>query len=269
MSRPLRHLASPAGAAALVLVLVGGCATQDDYQVLRQEVSGMRQATADNQAAVTSLRDQVQTLRGEMEQLKFQAGQASPEAERLQTRISQLEARLSVLEQTMRSPVAPGVESPTYGNTPGSIAPPPGVVAPTPAPPPGNDLVTVPADAPPEYREGVDLLQRGEPQSAIQKLREYLRRSPKSDLSDDAQYLIGEAYYRLRDFNRAILEFNEVLLRYPKGDRVPAALLRQALAFAELGDKVDARLVLQKLVSEHAGSPEAERGKQKLAELAS
>ena len=67
----------------------------------------------------------------------------------------------------------------------------------------------------------------------------------------------------------AILEFNEVLLRYPKGDKVPAALLRQALAFAELGDKVDARLVLQKLVSEHGDSPEAEKGRQKLAELSS
>jgi len=70
-------------------------------------------------------------------------------------------------------------------------------------------------------------------------------------------------------YPRAILEFNEVLLRYPKGDKVPAALLRQALAFAELGDKVDARLVLQKLVSEHGDSPEAEKGRQKLAELSS
>ena len=60
-----------------------------------------------------------------------------------------------------------------------------------------------------------------------------------------------------------------MLLRYPKGDKVPAALLRQALAFAELGDKVDARLVLQKLVSEHGDAPEAEKGRQKLAELSS
>ncbi len=94
-------------------------------------------------------------------------------------------------------------------------------------------------------------------------------KSPKSEYADDAQYWIGEAYFANRDYNRAILEFNEVLLRYPKGDKVPAALLRQASAFAELGDKVDARLVLQKLVSEHGDSPEAEKGRQKLAELSS
>ena len=127
----------------------------------------------------------------------------------------------------------------------------------------------VPANAPNEYRDGMELLRRGDAQGAIQKLREFLRKSPKSDLADDAQYWIGEAYYGLRDFNRAILEFNEVLLRYPKGDKIPAALLRQAFAFADLGDKVDARLVLQKLVSEHGNTPEAEKGRQKLAELSS
>ena len=93
----------------------------------------------------------------------------------------------------------------------------------------------VPPSAPAEYRDGIDLLRRGDNGGAIQKLREFLRKSPKSDLADDAQYWIGEAYYANRDYNRAILEFNEVLLRYPKGDKVPAALLRQAMAFAELG----------------------------------
>jgi tol-pal system protein YbgF len=125
------------------------------------------------------------------------------------------------------------------------------------------------AGVPGEYREGLGLLRGGQQREAIQRLREFLRRSPRSELADNAQYWIGEAYYGMRDYNRAILEFNEVLLRYPKGDKVPAALLRQAFAFSDLGDKVDARLVLQKLVSEHGGSPEAELGRQKLAELSS
>jgi len=159
---------------------------------------------------------------------------------------------------------------------PGSAMPPGGALPPTGAPPPpppapGGDnpiaSAQIPATAPPEFREGMDMMRRGDNQGAIQKLREFLRKAPKSDMADDAQYWIGEAYFSSKDYNRAILEFNEVLLRYPKGDKVPAALLRQALAFAELGDKVDARLVLQKLVSEHGDAPEAERGRQKLAEL--
>jgi tol-pal system protein YbgF len=156
------------------------------------------------------------------------------------------------------APTTPGGEP-----VPGGVPPPPS------APESAAANIPVPASAPPEYRDGVDLMRRGDNNGAIQKMREFLRKSPKSDLADDAQYLIGESYYANRDYNRAILEFNEVLLRYPKGDKVPAALLRQALAFAELGDKVDARLVLQKLVSEHGDAPEAEKGRQKLAELSS
>jgi len=144
------------------------------------------------------------------------------------------------------------------------------VVAVTPAPAEGPlASISIPPSAPQEYRDGIEFLRRGDNGGAIQKLREFVRKSPKSEYADDAQYWIGEAYFANRDYNRAILEFNEVLLRYPKGDKVPAALLRQALAFAELGDKVDARLVLQKLVSEHGDSPEAEKGRQKLAELSS
>jgi len=175
-------------------------------------------------------------------------------------RLDALDARIAAIEQS-RGPAA-------GAQTTGVAAP--AEVAPTPAVPEGPlASVQVPASAPAEYRDGLELLRRGDNSGAIQKLREFLRKSPKSDLADDAQYWIGEAYYANRDYNRAILEFNEVLLRYPKGDKVPAALLRQAMAFAELGDKVDARLVLQKLVSEHGDSPEAEKGRQKLAELSS
>ena len=58
-----------------------------------------------------------------------------------------------------------------------------------------------------------------------------------------------------------------MLVGFPRSDRVPAALLRQASAFAELGDKIDARVILQKLVSEHPQSPEAAKAKKQLLAL--
>ena len=57
----------------------------------------------------------------------------------------------------------------------------------------------------------------------------------KSDLADNAQYWIGEAYYSKGDYNRSIIELNEVLLKYPQGDQVPGALLALATSFSELG----------------------------------
>jgi tol-pal system protein YbgF len=234
-----------------------GCATQADVQFVREDVAEARKQAADAKAMVDSLKVDVESLRGEFETLKYQ-GAGGVKLDDLTHRLDALDARIAATEQS-RGPVAS--TPPLGGEVPAAVAPTPGA--------PEVSNVQVPASAPAEYRDGIELLRRGDNTGAIQKLREFLRKSPKSDLADDAQYWIGEAYYANRDYNRAILEFNEVLLRYPKGDKVPAALLRQAGAFAELGDKVDARLVLQKLVSEHGDSPEAERGRQKLAELSS
>jgi tol-pal system protein YbgF len=247
----------------LALAVLGaagaGCATQADVQFVREDVAGARKQAADAKAMVDSLKVDVESMRGEFETLKYQ-GAGGAKLDDLTHRLDALDARIAAIEQS-RGPVA---SAPPLG---GEV---PAAVAPTPSAPEGPfSNVQVPASAPAEYRDGIELLRRGDNTGAIQKLREFLRKSPKSDLADDAQYWIGEAYYANRDYNRAILEFNEVLLRYPKGDKVPAALLRQAGAFVELGDKVDARLVLQKLVSEHGDSPEAEKGRQKLAELSS
>jgi len=243
-----------------VSVAAAACATQADVQFVRDDIQEARKQAADAKAMVESLKVDVQTLRGEIEALKFQ-GAGGQKVDDLLRRLDALDSRIGAAEQA-RSATA-GAPPVTAGGT-GTAAPP------TPSAPESPLAgVQIPSGAPNEYRDGIDLLRRGDNGGAIQKLREFLRKSPKSDLADDAQYWIGEAYFASRDYNRAILEFNEVLLRYPKGDKVPAALLRQALAFAELGDKVDARLVLQKLVSEHGDAPEAEKGRQKLAELSS
>src|SRR5262249_8546836 len=159
-----------------------------------------------------SLKVDVESLRGEIETLKYQGGGGGgAKLDELNRRLDALDARLAALEQS-RTPIAGA--PPSGGEAPVAVAPTPG---PTEGP---FANVQIPASAPAEYRDGIDLLQRGDNAGAIQKLREFLRKSPKSDLADDAQYWIGEAYYANRDYNRAILEFNEVLLRYPKGDKV-------------------------------------------------
>ncbi|MGH7896873.1 MAG: tetratricopeptide repeat protein, partial [Candidatus Binatia bacterium] len=202
-------------------VATAGCATQSDVQYVRDDTQEARKQAADAKAMVDSVRVDLETLKGELEQLKFQTGGAG-KLDELNRKLDAIDSRLASLEQArMGMPTGEAVVVPGMG------APPPVADNPIAAEP-------IPASAPPEFRDATDLLRRGDNPGAIQKLREFLRKSPKSDLADDAQYWIGEAYYATRDYNRAILEFNEVLLRYPKGDKVPAALLRQAFAFAEL-----------------------------------
>jgi TolA-binding protein len=66
---------------------------------------------------------------------------------------------------------------------------------------------------------------------------------------------------------RAILEYEKVLKQYPKGDKVPHALLKQGFAFLGLGDRVDAKLLFQKVMKEYPQSPQAEIAARKLKVL--
>lgn len=118
-----------------------------------------------------------------------------------------------------------------------------------------------------EYRVALQAFQEQRYDNALQQFRLYQRKYPLSELADDAQYWIGESYFVQKDYNRAILEFNDVL-KYRGGDKVPAALFRQAQAFLEIGDKTDARLILQKLSNDHPNSYYARQAQKQLQTLA-
>ena len=120
-----------------------------------------------------------------------------------------------------------------------------------------------------DYDDTWRLVERKDFRAAIPRFREFLKKYPDSDFADNAQYWLGECYYALKEYDQAILEFDAVRRKYPKGDKVPAALLKQGFAFAELGDKVDARLILQELVDRYPQSEETGKAKQKLKTLGS
>jgi len=104
---------------------------------------------------------------------------------------------------------------------------------------------------------------------ALSRFRDFLKRNPKSKLAANAQYWLAESHYSLREFDQAIIEFDAVRRRYPQSEKAPAALLKQGFAFAELGEKLNARLVLQEVVDKYPQAPEAARARQRLKTLES
>lgn len=118
-----------------------------------------------------------------------------------------------------------------------------------------------------EYQQGLQSFSRGDYQRSVQSLRNYVSRNPRDPLVPVAQYWIGEAYFSQGKYNESILAFNEILVSWPDSDRKPSALLKQADAFARTGDKIDARMILQKLIEDHPGSPEAAKAKEQLRVL--
>lgn len=110
-------------------------------------------------------------------------------------------------------------------------------------------------------------LSRGNYSLALIGFRDYLTKSPESELSDNAQYWIGECSYAQRDFKKAVEEFKKVEVTYPKGDKVPASKLKIAYSLLQLEDRAGARDELRDLVARYPNSEEASQARSKLQSL--
>jgi len=117
------------------------------------------------------------------------------------------------------------------------------------------------------YRDAYDTFQRGDLEAARRKFEAFLKQYPNTELSDNAQFWVGETYYLKKDFERAILEYEKTIAKYPEGDKVPAAMLKQGMAFLELGDKMNGRNLLKRVIERFPQSEQAEMAKKKLETL--
>lgn len=97
--------------------------------------------------------------------------------------------------------------------------------------------------------------------------REYLRHYPDTEVSDNAQYWIGECLYATGDFKGAIVEFQKVVDVYPKGDKVPAALFKTGVSQARLKQDEAAKKSFRQLIFKYPKSPEAAQAKERLGQL--
>ncbi len=187
------------------------------------------------------------------------------------------------------SPIAP---PPVLGEAPPPPAPPPppgepqqlaAVAAPTtlpPPPPPAVDeewrrevaqdqavagTIDVPERA--DFQNALVGLSRGDCTQASPQLGGLTSRSKGSPLADNALYWQARCDAARGDPNRAVTQFYDVVTRYPKSDKAPAALWQQGLLFLRMGNAPDARLALSKLIKDYPASAEASRARQKLVEL--
>ena len=138
------------------------------------------------------------------------------------------------------------------------------------AQPTGSDLsaaVANEADMQQLYNNAYQDLVKGQYALAREGFNEFLRRFPNTTLSDNAQYWIGESYYAEKSFSRAAAEFAAVGERFPQGDKVVAAQLKQAYALVEIGQISKAKRLLQDIIQQQSNSPEASLARAKLNTL--
>ena len=117
------------------------------------------------------------------------------------------------------------------------------------------------------YQSAKALLDSGNFEGARTRFDGFIQRFPESENVDNARFWIADSYYREKWFEKAILEYQIVIEKYPKGNKVSAALLKQGYAFASLGEKANARLILKELIKKHPDAREAGIARDKLKSL--
>ena len=108
---------------------------------------------------------------------------------------------------------------------------------------PANDAAAV------EYRAAVDLVKAGKHEEAIAALRAFVKAYPHHDYADNAQYWLGESFYAQKDYTHALGEFRATIETYPRGNKVPDALLKVGYCYGALGQTEKARAVLEQVVN--------------------
>ena len=114
------------------------------------------------------------------------------------------------------------------------------------------------------YEKAKKAFDKGNFKSAREGFASLLKLYPNSNNADNAQFWIGEVYYREKWFQKAILEYQKVIEKYPEGNKAKSALLKQGFAFLRLGDTANARLIFKKLIKKYPKSSESEIARNKL-----
>jgi tol-pal system protein YbgF len=121
--------------------------------------------------------------------------------------------------------------------------------------------------APDLYAAAFGNFQKASYHKAILQFNVFVERYPQHDLTDNAFYWMGECWYGLRNYPRAIAAFDMVLEHYPKGNKAPDCLLKKAYALQRAGRRGEALTALQDLVRRFPGSTSAAKAQAKMKEL--
>jgi len=117
------------------------------------------------------------------------------------------------------------------------------------------------------YRKAYARLQDAQLAEAAKGFREFLRLFPDHDLSDNAQYWLGECFYARKEFAKAVREFRRVIERYPTGNKVPDALLKVGFSYLSLGSIEAGRQTLEQLQRSYPRHNAAALAASRLSEL--
>ncbi len=220
--------------------------TKDKLNSLENMIKEMRDSSIERNEKVASALSTIeqikldyQAIQGAIEANNHMANETQAEMHRLRTdigaRISAIEERMEIYDDQIMKAVA--------------------------------KVLPKAVDEIEAYKNGLDMVQDGDFLSAVSSFRKFLKTYPSSNFADNAQFWVGECYYALRDYPKAIKEFQVVSDKYSKSNKIAASVLKQGLAFSEMGMADETKPFLKKVIKNYPGSDESIHAQEKLDRL--
>jgi tol-pal system protein YbgF len=279
-----------------------GAESERQLTALTQRLDGLTTSMSELTARVDELSSRVEAL-GRQVRAAAPAGPAAPPS--APTTAGPVTPGPPTTPGTPGAPTAPGSTAATTTSgieaaptTPTPVAPPLTPQVARPLAPPIPPAVPTPATPAPPATAGTrpatnalqpqDIYQasyidfsKGSYALAMAGFREFLRRFPDHTLAGNAQYWIGESHFSLarghanagqperatQELEQAVQEFRKVLASYPRGEKAPTALYKEALALLELKQPGLAQQRLEYLVTNFPQAEETPLARERLAAI--
>jgi TolA-binding protein len=190
---------------------------------LDQQAETTRKAFADQKLVIDNLTNDVRVIREKLDDNNVRIGSLTQEVDALRQGLQQA----SRPSPTAPEPDAGGAPSPTGTAQPSA--------------PVGVSPKSLFESAQSDYFAGqYDL--------AVVGFTEYIRSFPKSDMADDAQVLICNAYLTDGKYQKAVEACDVAIRTYPNGDKIPDAYYRKGVALQSLRDLAGAREAFEQAI---------------------
>ena len=227
--------------------------SSDNVNKLGATMSSLQKSVQDVQAnsgaRLDTMSTQVQGLSDNLEEIKSRLGKLNQQLVDLQNSVQSLDAKIS---GTTPAPAAGAANlASTTGASPSSSAVPTG-------PAPSADTL---------YSNGLRDITSGKYDLARSEFEDYLKYYADTDLASNAQFYLGEIFYKQKQYVDAVAAYDRVLTAYPKSFKLGPARLRKGLALIELGQKTAGVRELREVVKRFPGSDEDRLARGKLKEL--
>ncbi len=116
------------------------------------------------------------------------------------------------------------------------------------------------------YVKALSQYQNGDFHKAIEGFSALAGADPNHKLADNSQYWLGEAFYSLKNYKRAVLEFQKVF-QFEENDKWDDAQIKLGICHQKMGNLDKARDEFQKLLDRYPDSEYTQRAQQYLRQL--